>query len=155
MYLLYTLSVNQKTGFPDPIYGIRAGALERVQKAIVEDEFWGETEIILEENSDFCYKPSKKGEFTLLPYVNSYTVEDLEHGFKKFTFTVGKLNNNDLEGFIVFIKKSFTSIKTNGKKLFGRTPHEIVVVLENRQYVKFDELHFEARNSDLFYSGCI
>lgn len=154
MYLLYTLSVNQKTGLPDPIYGIRAGALERVKKAIVEDEFWGETEIILEENSDFCYNPSKKGEFTVLPYVNSYKVEDLNYGFKKFIFTVGKLNNNDLEGFIIFIKKSFTPIKTNGKKLFCRTPNEIIVVLEDRQYVKFDGLLFKARNGNLFYSGC-
>ena len=146
MYFLYTLSVNQ-LGYPDPIYGIKASFLEKEEKAIVEDEFWGETEIIFEDNSDFNYSQNKS---TLIPYVNAYKVENLKDGFKKFSFIVNKVE--ELDGFIIFIKKAFTPIKTNGKKLFGRTPNEIVVVLKNRQYIKFNGLHFEARN-DLFYMG--
>lgn len=143
MYLLQTLSVDQERNKAIVQFGIYAGVLERVNKAILKDEFWGQTEIILEDNSDFCFDPKKKGEYTELSYVNSFKVEDLEDGFKKFHFTVGKRDDRKFEGYMTFIKSSSTDIETNGEKLFSRTPNEIVVILKDGQYVKFEGLEFE------------
>lgn len=143
MYLLQTLSVDQKTNRALVQFGIRAETLEKVQKAIAKDEFWGETEIILEDNSDFCFDPKQKGKDALLKYVNSFNVEDLKDSFKKLHFTVGKRDDRKFEGYIIFIKSSSTNIETNGEKLFCRTSNEIVVVLKDEQYVKFEGLEFE------------
>ena len=154
MYLLQTLSVDQETNKVIIEFGIYAGALERLHKAIVKDEFWGETEITLGYNSDFGFNSQKKSEFTLLPYVNSFEIEDLEDGFKKFHFFVGKRNNKKFEGYMIFIKSSPTDIETNGKKLFCRTPREIVVILKEGHYIKFKGLHFENHHDDFIQVLC-
>ena len=148
MYLLQTLSVDQKSNVPITTYGIQVGVLERVCKVFVKDEFWGKTEIVLEDNADFGYDPKKKGEYVLLPYVNNYEVEELEDGFKKFNFNVGK-HSTVVEGFIIFIKSSSMKIETNGEKLFDKTSNEIVVILRNNQYVRFDGGHFQN------FGGCM
>lgn len=153
MYLLYTISIDQKSGYPLADKGIQVGVLQRARKVFVKDEFWGKTEIVLEDNADFGYDPKKKGKYVLLPYVNSYKVEELEDGFKKFHFTVGKKFSSEFEGSILFIKSSPTKIETNGEILFGGTPKQIVVVLREEQYMEFGELRFEALDQDIFYFG--
>lgn len=153
MFLLQSLSVDQKSNVPITTYGIQVGVLERVRKVFVKDEFWGKTEIVLEDNSDFGYDPKKKGEYVLLPYVNSFEVEELEDCFKKFYFNVGK-HSTIVEGFIVFIKSSSMEIETNGEKLFGKTSNEIVVLLRNNQYVEFDGNHFQNLGGRM-WNSCI
>lgn len=129
--------------------GIRVGVLQYVTKLIVADPFWGETDIWLGSKSEFAYWSESKGKYTLLPYVDEYEVKPLKDGFKEFSFNVSEFQQDNLEGYIIFIKSSNGDIISNGEKLFQRYSTEIVVVLRDGQYVEFDGKRIQVTNKQL------
>lgn len=135
MYLLNTLHFDQSTQKILVENGLSVGVLEKTGEVYAKNQYWGQTVFY---NCDY-YCPIKREGFFPLPYVSNYEVEDIGDGFKRFHFNIGEFDPKTMEGYIVFIPISSKEILTNGKRLFGRLPSEIVVVLKNGQYVKFDD----------------
>ena len=80
--------------------------------------------------------------YLLLSYVNEYTVTDMEDGFKKIWFNLSSYARKGMEGYIIFLKHE-EDIKTNGEKIYGRYPTEIIVLLKEGQYLDFSGKHLK------------
>lgn len=100
------------------------------------DEWWGTSFVNLGMFADLSKFEKLGKNIYLLSYVSEYAVTELCGNFKNFFFSVNKYDPDNIEGFILFIRNS-QNIKTNGQKLFGRYPYEMVVLLKEGQFVEF------------------
>ena len=148
MYLIKNISFDHRTNNVKVENGIQIGILGKFKK-IVRDDFWGETEVYFGDYVDFTKIPNINGLYNLLSYVSEYKVENIGDGFKKFHFYTSTYQPDKKEGYIIFIKRSLKEIKTNGQKIFGRYPTEIVAVLKDGNYIEFDGRKIEVINKKL------
>jgi len=112
------------------------------------DNFWGRTDISVGNYADFSKLPAYGEMDRLLSYVSEYSVEDYGDNYKKFYFNVSTYEPEKKEGYIIFVKFG-QNIETNGKKIFGRYPTEIVVVLKEGEYLEFNGKKVEVINEQL------
>lgn len=142
MYLIKNVYFDHRTNDVKVEDGIQIGILGN-SKTIARDDFWGKTEVHFGNYADFTKIPTISGLYNLLSYVSEYEVENTGDGFKKFSFYVSTYQPEKKEGYIIFIKQSLKEIKTNGQKIFGRYPTEIVAVLKDGNYLEFDGRRIE------------
>ena len=154
MYLIKNIHFTD-SGFAVVDNGIEISKFK--EELIATDEYWGKTNIIQLCDYADCSKfgRSHDGKNDLLSYVsvfepdNKHHVKDIGDGFKEFYFYVSTYQPENLEGYIVFIKQSKAEIKTNGKKIFGRYPNEIVAVLKEGNYLETGDRRIEVINNKL------
>lgn len=142
MYSLKTIYFDHQTNDVKVQNGIQIGLLCN-SKAIARDAFGGKSDIHFGDYADFNQIPTINEFYKLLSYISEYEVENIDDGFKKFSFYVSTYQPEKNYGYIVFIQNSLKEIRTTGKKLFGRFPTEIVVVLKNRDFLEFKDRRFE------------
>ena len=148
MYLIKNIYFNQRTNDLKVENGIRIQIFGKV-KTIVRKMFWGTTEVCLDKCADFTKLPNINGLYHLLSYANEYKVTDIGEGFKDFFFHVGIYEPDEIEGYIVFAGQASEEIKTDGEKIFGIYPNEIVVVLKNGNYLEINGRRIEVINNQL------
>jgi len=149
MYLLKKISFDAMNKNVIVENGLKVGIRKNVL-IYLPYSFWGETEINLGRYTDFS-KLEKLDEDNckyLLTYVNEYYIKPLEDNFKKFVFNVSVYQEDNVEGYIIFLEYA-EKIKTNGEKLFGRYYNEIVVVLKDKDFLEFEGKRIEVVNNNL------
>lgn len=149
MYLLKKISFDAMNKNVIVENGLKVGIRKNVL-IYLPYSFWGETEINLGRYTDFS-KLEKLDEDNckyLLTYVNEYYIKPLEDNFKKFLFNVSVYQEDNVEGYIIFLEYA-DKIKTNGEKLFGRYYNEIVVVLKDKDFLEFEGKRIEVVNNNL------
>lgn len=149
MYLLKKISFDAMNKNVIVENGLKVGIRKNVL-IYLPYSFWGETEINLGRYTDFS-KLEKLDEDNfkyLLTYVNEYCIKPLEDNFKKFVFNVSAYQEDNVEGYIIFLEYA-EKIKTNGEKLFGRYYNEIVVVLKDKDFLEFEGKRIEVVNNNL------
>lgn len=142
MYLIKNLYFEPLTHNVNVEDGIQIGIIG-TSKTCTGNDFWGKTEVLFGNYADFTKIPVSHGPYHLLSYVSEYEVENIDDGFKKLSFHVSTYQPEKKEGYIVFIRQSPKEIKTNGQKIFGRYPTEIVVVLKDGNYLEFGDKRIE------------
>ena len=142
MYSLKTIYFDHQTNDVKVQNGIQIGLLGN-SKAIARDAFWGKSDIHFGDYADFNQIPTINEFYKLLSYISEYEVENIDDGFKKFSFSVSTYQPEKNYGYIVFIQNSLKEIRTTGKKPFGRFPTEIVVVLKDGDFLEFEYRRFE------------
>ena len=147
MYLIRNIYVDHQKEKLQIEKGIQVGLA--CSMAMVRNEWWGSTDIRLGEKVDHSKITPISGLFDLLSYANKYEVEDMGDGFKKIILDVNEYEENNIEGYIVFIRFSYDEIKTSGKKLFGRFFSEMVAVLKEGDFIEFDKKRIEVSGGRL------
>lgn len=146
MYLLKNISLNHttKSVVVDP--GVQ---FVRVNHSyIFLNEFWGSTDLLVGEFADFNRLPVIAENKFYLSYVSEYFATKLPDSYTNICFSLSAYEPEKIDGYIVFIN-SENNISTNGEKLFGRYPTEIVVVLKEGQYLTFSEQKVEVQDGKL------
>lgn len=114
------------------------------------DNFWGTTEIRQNGHVKFSYSSDLEYDaYLLLSYVNEISALDMNNELKKLIFHIGNYEPETKEGYIIFVKKSAVDINTNGKRVFGRTLKEGVIILKNGEYIEVGERRIEVVNNQL------
>lgn len=128
MYLLKNLKFTPLEGRLIVEDGIKVVRYPNESNVEVRNAYWGKSKLtgIIVVSS-------------LLSYVNSYCVNNMGDGYRSIDFHVSDHCPENIEGYILFIEKSFDEIKTDGEILFRRYPNEIVVILREGQFVEFSE----------------
>lgn len=147
MYIIKNICLDHKTECLEIEKGIPVGITP--PKAVSMYGWWGKTEIHLGDNVDYTKFPSAFGALNLLSYTNKYEVEDLNDGLKKFKFDVNEYEENNIEGYIIFVRFAHDDLKTNGEKLFGRVSTEIVVLLKEGDFLEYDNERIEVIGGQL------
>lgn len=139
MYLIKNIYLNRQTGEVKVENGIRVAKLDGHNINVV-NPYWGEAETNVGCFSDLSKLTAIDEKYLLLSYVNEYIVTDMEDGFKKIWFNLSSYKRKGIEGYIIFLRHE-DDIKTNGEKIFGRYPTEMIVVLREGQYLDFSGKH--------------
>lgn len=87
MYSLKTIYFDHQTNDVKVQNGIQIGLLCN-SKAIARDAFWGKSDIHFGDYDDFNQIPTINEFYKLLSYISEYEVENIDDGFKKFSFYV-------------------------------------------------------------------
>ena len=110
--------------------------------------FWGQSEIWGNDKSKLIKTKDKN--IQLLPFVNEIKVKEDIDGYKNILFNVALYDENNIEGYVIFIEHG-QNIETNGEKLFSRyIGNEIITILREGQFVKFDNNQLVVNNNELF-----
>lgn len=149
MYKLKTLGVNHLQNSIEVEEGIQIAYLNEKKSFIPYNEYWGTSQIHIEEYVDKQKFNKTKDDFILINYVNEYKVEDWKNdGYKKLFLNIGN-ENKEIDGYIIFIPSSSNCIKTNGEILFQRYPNEIIAVLKNGNYLSFSNKIIKVLENEL------
>lgn len=148
MYLIKNIYLNNFIHTVIVKNGIRAVKSDNNKEILVTDNYWGSSEIKVENFADFSEFQIIDRNNILLSYTNEYSICDIGNGYKNIIFNVNTYQPEKIEGYIIFIENE-ADIKTNGKKLFGRYPNEIVAVLEDGEYLEFSGKRIEVINGRL------
>lgn len=148
MYLIKNIYLNNFIHTVIVKNGIRAVKSDSNKEILVTDNYWGSSEIKVENFADFSEFQIIDRNNILLSYTNEYSICDIGDGYKKIIFNVNTYQPEKIEGYIIFIENE-ADIKTNGKKLFGRYPNEIVAVLKDGEYLEFSGKRIEVINGKL------
>ena len=147
MYLLKNITFSEFQKGIIVENGIRVSQIG--DKIISRNDFWGITDINPGDFADYSKFEKLEDNLFLIPYVNTYSCTNIGDGYKKLSFNISTYQPNKIEGYIVFIEHTLKDIETNGKKIGGRYPHEIVVVLTEGNYIEFDGKRVEVINNRL------
>lgn len=147
MYLLKTICENKLDDYVKVINGIECCYLEN--KLIPISPFWGKGEISLGIFADKEKFNEKNDGIFLLPYINEYTVKNEKDNYKYFWFNVSTFQSENIEGYILFIPYTSEEIITSGKKIFGRYCNEAVIVLKDKDFLKFGDKKLEVIDNKL------
>lgn len=153
MYLLKTLGFAELGKYVKVKNGIELIKMDN-KKYEVLDPFWGKSSVMISPKADES-KLEKTDEenhylLTYTSYIFGKNNEGIAigDGFKDFTFFIHDYTPEDIEGYIIFIHL-MDRIETDGQKIFGRYPNEIVVILKEGNYLEFSDRRVEVRNSKL------
>lgn len=136
MFLLKKLSYDHGSNQVEVVDGIRSFVSEN--GVIVQDEFWGRTEVNLGLFADKSKFEDLEDGLVLINYANECSSSDIGDNYKKLTINVSVFEQEKIEGYIVFIKHSVGGFKTNGEILFKRYYTECVAILREGEYLKYD-----------------
>lgn len=137
MYLIKSIYFDSHTDCVKVENCIRILKSKDSKKTLVSHDYWGKTNLHIGQFANISQFTKPDNKYLLLSYVSEYSVKDLRDGFKELSFHVSTYQPDKIEGYIIFIKSSIDTIKTNGKKLFGRYLSEIVAVLKDGEYLEF------------------
>lgn len=153
MYLIKNIYLDKNTNCVVVENGIRTAKIKSgvITRLEVFNSFWGKTEINLGEFADFLKMEELKENQFLLSYTNEYEIENLPDGFKKIEFNVSMYEPKKVEGYIIFVENE-QKIQTNGKVLFGRYPKDVIVVLQEGQFIKLSQKEITVMNKKLVLS---
>lgn len=153
MYLIKNIYLDKNTNCVVVQDGIRIAKIKSssITRLEVFNSFWGQTQINLGEAADFSKMEEVEENQFLLSYTNEYEIENLSDGFKKISFDVSRYELKKTEGFIIFVQNE-EKIQTNGKVLFGRYPRDVVVLLEEGQFIKISGKEILVINNKLVLS---
>lgn len=113
---------------------------------MIPDSFWGTSEVWGNDTSRLI----ADGEYMLLPYTNEIQIKSENDGFKDILFNVSIYDENNIDGYVIFIPFA-NNIETNGEKLFGRyVEHEAIIILREHDYIKFDGQELVVENEKLY-----
>lgn len=148
MYLIKKITLNKMTNSFQVKDGLTCGLIN--DKLIAQWSYWGKSEIMTGEFTDWEKIKKTKCDECLLSYCNEIIVEDIGDGYKNFLFNVSV--PNEVEGYIVFIEHSIDKIPTTGTKLFGRYYNEGIFLLKDGEQVILDGHTIKVVNKELFIS---
>lgn len=148
MYLIKNIYLNHFINTVIVKDGIRAIKSDGNKEIRVTDNYWGTSEVKVGDFADFSKLHVIDRNDILLSYSSEYNVCDIGDNYKNIIFNVSTYQPEKIEGYIIFIENE-TDIKTNGEKLFGRYPHEIVAVLKDGQYLEFSGKRIEVISGKL------
>ena len=146
MYLLKNLSLNHTTQSVVVNPGVQFVRI--TQSHIFLNEFWGSTDLQVGEFADFTRLPSIAENKFFLSYANEFSVTKQPDGYINLFFNLSTYQPDNIEGYILFIG-SESDIRTDGEKLFGRYPTEIVVLLKEGQFLEFSKQKVEVLGGKL------
>ena len=156
MHLLKTISLCDMGRSVRVVDGVRAVKMKDHYR--ISDPFWGDADITIDKYADVAtFSKTDNENEILIPYVTSfayspktdYYVKDIGDGFKKIWFHVNGYIPDKIEGYIIFIKKSIGEIKTSGNIIYQRYHTEMVVLLEEGNYLNFEGKKIEVINNKL------
>lgn len=148
MYLIKKITLNRMNNSFQVKDGISCGLIN--DKLVPQWSYWGKSEVITGQFTDWERIKKTKCDECLLSYCNEIIVEDIDDGFKKFLFNVSLPNK--VEGYIVFIEHSIDKIPTTGTKLFGRYYNEGIFLLKNGENLVFDGHTIKVVDGELYIS---
>lgn len=154
MYLLKTLGFAELGKYVKVKNGIELIKMDN-KKYEVLDPFWGKASVIMLHRSDESkFERTDEEKHYLLTYISSIfgdsdnTGINIGDGFRDFKFFVAEYTPEYIDGYIIFIHL-MDRIETDGQKIFGRYPNEIVVILKEGNYLEFSDRRVEVINSKL------
>lgn len=138
MYLIRQLST--RNGHVDITSGLEIVNMSKSENLHFQiiNSFWGTSQIFIEHSADISKFEKIGHNFYLLPYANRFIVEGVNDFFKNFSIHVGQYDPTNIEGYILFVHGERNMI-TDGKKLYSQHPQELVVLLEDGQFLKFSQ----------------
>ena len=148
MYLLKRIQVNPFDRIITTTDGLTMVKLKDSNQSKVLHCFWGEINFTITHDAP---KNIRNGTTSYIFYANEYDYQQLEDGLINLHLTIGAFEPDNVEGYILFIRNE-KDIKTNGQKLFGRFPSEIVVVLKNGEYIELSGEKIEVMHGMLIHN---
>ena len=145
MYIIKEIKLNKFNNSIEIIDGISCALIN--DKLIPFDEFWGKTEIMTGNFTDWRLLKNKSKE-DMLTYCNEINVQNLDDGYKKLLFNVS--TPNKIDGYIVILRNIDGKIDTNGIKIFGRYYNEGIFLLKENKVVSFENYHVKVIDGHLY-----